>query len=111
MATPTLLFETLSSCFKNIASLPPLANKYVLHVLCIDIAVTAKSMEEWFLPNGGRDAVDTLVQLRVIDRKKGNSYMLNPMSQSNLHKVFSKGWRDVTKGGNANAYKYYGRRA
>lgn len=50
-------------------SLPPLAKKYVLQMLYLDVAITAKAMEEWVLADGiskHRVAIDRLIQLRVI---------------------------------------------
>lgn len=50
-------------------SLPPLAKKYVLQLLFIDIPVTTKSMEEWVLTDGfskHKVAIDRLIQLRVL---------------------------------------------
>ena len=49
-------------------SLPPLAKKYVLQMLYIDVPVTAKAMEEWVLADGvskHKVAIDRLIQLRV----------------------------------------------
>lgn len=72
-------------------SLPPLAKKYVLQLLYIDVPVTASSLQEWVLADGAakhRVAVDRLIQLRVftetVDRKKEATYRLNPMFQMNL---------------------------
>ncbi|PWA56577.1 transcription factor-related protein [Artemisia annua] len=72
-------------------SLPPLAKKYVLQLLYIDVPVTATSLQEWVLADGAskhRVAVDRLIQLRVftetVDRKKEATYRLNPMFQMNL---------------------------
>lgn len=50
-------------------SLPPLAKKYVLQMLYIDVPVAAKSMEEWVLPDGQskhKVAIDRLIQLRIL---------------------------------------------
>lgn len=50
-------------------SLPPLAKKYVLQMLYIEIPVTAKSMEEWLLPDGmskHKVAISRLLQLRIL---------------------------------------------
>lgn len=55
-------------CFFVLRSLPPLAKKYVLQMLYIDVPVTAKTMEEWVLADGvskHRVAIDRLIQLRV----------------------------------------------
>lgn len=55
--------------FISARSLPPLAKKYVLQMLYIDIPITAKSMEEWVLPDGfskHKVAIDRLIQLRVM---------------------------------------------
>lgn len=64
-------------CF-TLRSLPPLAKKYVLQLLFIEDPVTAKSLEEWVLPDGfskHRVAIDRLIQLRVfietVDRYAG----------------------------------------
>lgn len=52
-------------------SLPPLAKKYVLQLLYIDVPVSAKTLEEWVLPDGlskFRVAIDRLVQLRLFEQ-------------------------------------------
>jgi len=57
-----------SNTSSNIRSLPPLAKKYVIQMLQIDVPVAAKLLEEWVLPDGfskHRVAIDRLVQLRV----------------------------------------------
>lgn len=49
-------------------SLPPLAKKYVLQMLYLEIPVTAKSMGEWVLPDGmskHKVAISRLLQLRI----------------------------------------------
>lgn len=49
-------------------SLPPLAKKYVLQMLYIDLPVTAKSLEERVLADGlskHKVAIDRLLQLRI----------------------------------------------
>lgn len=49
-------------------SLPPMAKRYILQMLYIDTAITAKSLEEWLLPEGfskHKVAIDRLLQLRV----------------------------------------------
>lgn len=49
-------------------SLPPLAKKYVLQMMYIVDAITAKLMEEWVPAEGmskHRVAIDKLVQLRL----------------------------------------------
>ncbi len=54
--------------FLVLRSLPPLAKKYVIQMLYIDVPITAKSMEEWVLPDGSskhRVAIDRLIQLRL----------------------------------------------
>ncbi|KAL5708948.1 RNA polymerase II transcription factor B 52 kDa subunit [Ranunculus cassubicifolius] len=92
------LYDNTFICEAVLRSLPPLAKKYVLQLLYIDVPVTAKSLEEWVLPNGyskHRVAIDRLLQLRVfletIDRKKDSSYRINPKFQSNLQKYLSHG--------------------
>uniref|UniRef100_A0A7C9AEZ8 RNA polymerase II transcription factor B subunit 2 n=2 Tax=Opuntia streptacantha TaxID=393608 RepID=A0A7C9AEZ8_OPUST len=80
-------------CEAILRSLPPLAKKYVLQMMYIDTPVSAKSMEEWVLPDGlskHRVAIDRLIQLRVftetVDRKKETSYEMNKTFQINLQK-------------------------
>ncbi|KAM7513081.1 hypothetical protein LguiB_011956 [Lonicera macranthoides] len=87
------LYENPFICEAILRSLPPLAKKYVLQMLYIDVPVTAKSMEEWVLADGlskHRVAIDKLIQLRVfteiVDRKKETTYKVNPMFQMNLQK-------------------------
>ncbi|XP_027346022.1 general transcription and DNA repair factor IIH subunit TFB2 isoform X4 [Abrus precatorius] len=82
----------------NIRSLPPLAKKYVLQMLHIDVQVAAKLLEEWVLPDGAskhRVAVDRLVQLRVfleaVDRKNEKTYKLNTTFQRSLQKLLVQG--------------------
>lgn len=85
------LYENAFICEAILRSLPPLAKKYVLQLLYIDVPVTASSLQEWVLADGAskhRVAVDRLIQLRVftetVDRKKEATYRLNPMFQMNL---------------------------
>ena len=62
------LFSFSMDTIQHFRSLSPLAKKYVLQMLYIDVPVTAKSMEEWVLPDGSskhKVAIDRLVQLRV----------------------------------------------
>ncbi|KAG4178169.1 hypothetical protein ERO13_A10G024700v2 [Gossypium hirsutum] len=78
-------------------SLPPLAKKYVLQMLYIDIPITSKSLQEWLLADGSskhKVAIDRLIQLRVfevIDRKKETTYKLNSTFQTNLRKHMISG--------------------
>ncbi|XVE88025.1 hypothetical protein DITRI_Ditri19aG0035300 [Diplodiscus trichospermus] len=78
-------------CFWS-RSMPPLAKKYVLQMLYIDVPITSKSLQEWVLADGSskhKVAIDRLIQLRVlevIDRKKEITYKLNPTFQTNLRK-------------------------
>ncbi|KAF8409283.1 hypothetical protein HHK36_005357 [Tetracentron sinense] len=61
-------YENTFICEAVLRSLPPLAKKYVLQMLYIDVPITAKSMEEWVLTDGfskHKVAVDRLVQLRL----------------------------------------------
>lgn len=88
-----MLYDNSFICEAILRSLPPLAKKYVLQMLYIDIPITAKSMEEWVLPDGfskHKVAIDRLIQLRVMtetfDRKKEAMYQLNPKFQFNLQK-------------------------
>ncbi|XP_034211557.1 general transcription and DNA repair factor IIH subunit TFB2 isoform X2 [Prunus dulcis] len=67
-------------------------------MLCIEVPVTAKSMEEWVLPDGvskHRVAIDRLIQLRIftetVDRKRETTYTLNPIFQTNLKKLLLYG--------------------
>ncbi|KAK2976765.1 hypothetical protein RJ640_030115 [Escallonia rubra] len=87
------LYDNAFICEAILRSLPPLAKKYVLQMLYIEVPVTAKSMEEWVLADGfskHRVAVDRLIQLRVftetVDRKKETTYRLHPTFQINLQK-------------------------
>ncbi|KAG5622601.1 hypothetical protein H5410_007819 [Solanum commersonii] len=64
-----MLYDNSFICEAILRSLPPLAKKYVLQMLYIDIPITAKSMEEWVLPDGfskHKVAIDRLIQLRVM---------------------------------------------
>ncbi|XP_042499165.1 general transcription and DNA repair factor IIH subunit TFB2 isoform X2 [Macadamia integrifolia] len=100
-ALPTLkldkLYDNAFICEAVLRSLPPLAKKYVLQMLYIDVPITAKLMEEWVLVEGlskHKNAIDRLIQLRVFletDRKKETSYVLNPKFQSNLQKYLMYG--------------------
>nr|KAJ0213419.1 hypothetical protein LSAT_V11C400177860 [Lactuca sativa] len=87
------LYENAFICEAILRSLPPLAKKYVLQLLYIDVPVSASSLQEWVLVDGAskhRVAVDRLIQLRVftetVDRKKEATYRLNLMFQMNLRK-------------------------
>ncbi|KAK3009425.1 hypothetical protein RJ639_014134 [Escallonia herrerae] len=87
------LYDSAFICEAILRSLPPLAKKYVLQMLYIEVPVTAKSMEEWVLVDGlskHRVAIDRLIQLRVFtetaDRKKETTYRLHPTFQINLQK-------------------------
>ncbi|XP_064957145.1 general transcription and DNA repair factor IIH subunit TFB2-like isoform X3 [Musa acuminata AAA Group] len=62
------LYESTFICEAVLRSLPPMAKRYVLQMLYIDTLITAKSMEEWLLPDGlskHKVAIDRLLQLRV----------------------------------------------
>ncbi|CAN6546442.1 unnamed protein product [Malus baccata var. baccata] len=92
------LYENAFICEAILRSLPPLAKKYVLQLLCIEVPVTAKSMEEWVLPDGvskHRVAIDRLIQLRIftetVDRKRETTYTINPIFQTNLKKLLVHG--------------------
>ncbi|KAL8144372.1 hypothetical protein V2J09_017404 [Rumex salicifolius] len=92
------LYQNPFICEAILRSLPPLSKKYVLQLLYINVPVTAKSMEEWVLPDGlskHRVAIDRLIQLRVFaetsERKKETSYRLNPTFQANLQKQLTYG--------------------
>ncbi|BFG27745.1 hypothetical protein CerSpe_140190 [Prunus speciosa] len=92
------LYENAFICEAILRSLPPLAKKYVLQMLCIEVPVTAKSMEEWVLPDGvskHRVAIDRLIQLRIftetVDRKRETTYTLNSIFQTNLKKLLLYG--------------------
>ncbi|GAB4851889.1 RNA polymerase II transcription factor B 52 kDa subunit [Ancistrocladus abbreviatus] len=94
------LYQNPFICEAILRSLPPLAKKYVLQMLYIDVPVPAKSMEEWVLPDGlskHKVSIDRLIQLRVfiesVDRKKDTSYQLNPTFQINLQKQLLHGGR------------------
>ncbi|CAA6655661.1 unnamed protein product [Spirodela intermedia] len=92
------LYDSSLICEAVLRSLPPLAKKYVLQMLFIDLPVSARTMEEWVLPDGSskhKVAIDRLLQLRifleVIDRKRESSYRLNPIFQENLRKYLIHG--------------------
>ncbi|KAL8103771.1 hypothetical protein AgCh_028100 [Apium graveolens] len=85
------LYHNAFICEAILRSLPPLAKKYVLQMMYIVDALTAKLMEEWVPAEGmskHRVAIDKLVQLRLftetVDRKRETSYRLNPTFQKNL---------------------------
>ncbi|THG06821.1 hypothetical protein TEA_001970 [Camellia sinensis var. sinensis] len=87
------LYDNAFICEAILRSLPPLAKKYVLQMLYIDVPVSAKSMQEWVLADGYSKhnvAIDRLIQLRLfteaVDRKKETTYRLNPTFQINLQK-------------------------
>lgn len=92
------LYANAFICEAILRSLPPLAKKYVLQMLCIEGPVSAKSMQEWVLADGAskhKVAVDRLLQLRIftetVDRKRERSYSLNPVFQKNLQKLLISG--------------------
>lgn len=93
------LYENAFICEAILRSLPPLAKKYVLQMLCVEVPVNSKSMEEWVLPDGvskHKVAIDRLVQLRIFtetNKKKGDgpNYTLNPIFQTNLKKLLVYG--------------------
>ncbi|KAJ3689275.1 hypothetical protein LUZ61_018439 [Rhynchospora tenuis] len=92
------LYDSSFICEAVLRSLPPLAKKYVLQMLFLDSPLTAKSMEEWVLPDGlskHKVAIDRLLQLRVFmevsDRKKELSYKMNQKFQSNMQKYLTTG--------------------
>ncbi|CAN6553038.1 unnamed protein product [Malus baccata var. baccata] len=92
------LYENAFICEAILRSLPPLAKKYVLQMLSVEAPVTAKSMEEWVLPDGvskHRVAIDRLIQLRIftetVDRKREATYTVNPIFQTNLKKLLVHG--------------------
>lgn len=92
------LYENAFICEAILRSLPPLAKKYVLQMLYVDVPITAKSMEEWVLPDGSskhRVAIDRLIQLRVftetVDRRRETTYRINPTFQTNLQKLITLG--------------------
>ncbi|XP_075474231.1 LOW QUALITY PROTEIN: general transcription and DNA repair factor IIH subunit TFB2 [Primulina tabacum] len=87
------LYENSFICEAILRSLPPLAKKYVLQLLYVDAAVSAKLLEEWVLADGiskHKVAIDRLIQLRVLtetlDRKKEATYRFNPTFRTNLQK-------------------------
>ncbi|KAF5728672.1 general transcription factor IIH subunit 4 [Tripterygium wilfordii] len=87
------LYENEFICEAILRSLPPLAKKYVLQMLYLEVPVTGKMLEEWVLAEGfskHKVAIDRLIQLRVFtetdDRKKETTYRLNPKFQTNLQK-------------------------
>lgn len=85
-------------CEAILRSLPPLAKKYVLQMLYIDVPVSSKLMEEWLLADGltkHKVSIDRLIQLRIMtestDRKRETTYKLNPAFQINLQKHIMHG--------------------
>ncbi|XP_061349423.1 general transcription and DNA repair factor IIH subunit TFB2 isoform X3 [Gastrolobium bilobum] len=79
------LFENGFICEAILRSLPPLAKKYVLQLLHIDVPVAAKLLEEWVLPDG-------ISKHRVaIDRKNEKTYKVNPTFQRSLQKLLVHG--------------------
>ncbi|KAI7745128.1 hypothetical protein M8C21_022039 [Ambrosia artemisiifolia] len=92
------LYHNPFICEAILRSMPPLAKKYVLQMLYIDVPVTASLLNEWVLPDGAskhRVAVDRLIQLRVftelVDRKKETTYVLNQMFKMNLREHIING--------------------
>ncbi|KAL4191725.1 hypothetical protein AMTRI_Chr07g82040 [Amborella trichopoda] len=92
------LYTNTFFCEAVLRSLPPVSKMYVLRMLYIDAAVSAKLMQEWVLPDSfskHKAAIDRLLQLRVftesIDRKREISYRLNPKYQENLRKYLVHG--------------------
>ncbi|XP_074580172.1 general transcription and DNA repair factor IIH subunit TFB2 [Curcuma longa] len=92
------LYDSAFICEAVLRSLPPMAKRYILQMLYIDTAITAKSVEEWLLPDGvskHKVAIDRLLQLRVFlevnDRKKETSYKINPKFQINIQKHLVNG--------------------
>ncbi|OIV93194.1 hypothetical protein TanjilG_24409 [Lupinus angustifolius] len=92
------LYENGFICEAILRSLPPLAKKYVLQLLHIDVPVSAKLLEEWVLPDGfskHRVSIDRLVQLRVfveaVDRKNEKTYKVTPTFQRSLQKLLVHG--------------------
>ncbi|XP_022728540.1 RNA polymerase II transcription factor B subunit 2-like isoform X2 [Durio zibethinus] len=87
-----ILYHNQFICEAILRSMPPLAKKYVLQMLYIDVPMTFKSLQEWVLADGSSKhqvAIDRLIQLRVlevIDRKKETTYKLKPTFQTNLRK-------------------------
>ncbi|KAA8519814.1 hypothetical protein F0562_014096 [Nyssa sinensis] len=87
------LYENAFICESVLRSLPPLAKKYVLQMLYIDVPVSAKLLEVWVLADGfskHKVAIDRLIQLRVltetVDRKKETTYRLSSTFQINVQK-------------------------
>ncbi|KAL3534754.1 hypothetical protein ACH5RR_003215 [Cinchona calisaya] len=87
------LYQNAFICEAILRSMPPLAKKYVLQLLFIDVPVTSKMMEEWVLGDGlskHKVAIGRLIQLRVLtetlDRKREATYRLNPTFQLNVQK-------------------------
>ncbi|XP_078427415.1 transcription factor-like protein [Wolffia australiana] len=92
------LYESTLICEAILRSLPPLAKKYVIQMLFIDVPISALSMEEWVVPDGvskHKVAIDRLLKLRifleVINRKNEGSYKLNPTFQENLRRYLVHG--------------------
>ncbi|KAF5756582.1 putative transcription factor TFIIH subunit p52/Tfb2 [Helianthus annuus] len=92
------LYDNPFICEAILRSLPPLAKKYVLQMLYIDVAVTDTLLQEWVLADGAskhKVAVDRLIQLRVftevVDRKKETTYLLNQKFRMNLREHIIRG--------------------
>lgn len=73
--------DSLMYCYwlLMLRSMPPLAKKYVLQLLFIDVSVTGKMLEEWVLGDGlskHKVAIDRLIQLRVLTETLDRYFIL-----------------------------------
>uniref|UniRef100_A0A2N9J1V4 RNA polymerase II transcription factor B subunit 2 n=1 Tax=Fagus sylvatica TaxID=28930 RepID=A0A2N9J1V4_FAGSY len=81
------LYENAFICEAILRSLPPLAKKYVLQMLYIDVPIPAKSLGEWVLPDGSskhRVAIDRLIQLRVFTETVDSEVLPREPMPSNI---------------------------
>ncbi|KAF4363801.1 hypothetical protein F8388_000466, partial [Cannabis sativa] len=81
------LYANAFICEAILRSLPPLAKKYALQMLCIEGPVSAKSMEEWVLPDGAskhKVAIDRLLQLRVFTETSDSEVLPREPMATNL---------------------------
>ncbi|KAK1409221.1 hypothetical protein QVD17_35746 [Tagetes erecta] len=82
------LYENAFICKAILRSLPPLVKKYVLQLLYIVLPVTTSSLQDADSDSKNKSAIDRLIELRVfmkvVDRKKETTYLLNPTFQKNL---------------------------
>ncbi|XP_073038473.1 general transcription and DNA repair factor IIH subunit TFB2 isoform X2 [Primulina eburnea] len=81
------LYENSFICEAILRSLPPLAKKYVLQLLYVDAAVSAKLLEEWVLADGNskhKVAIDRLIQLRILTETLDSGVLPREPMPSNI---------------------------